>query len=74
MSSAQPAPISSLEAKQLKDALMKEMMEIHIANKRLQNLPPDQRPVDTPQQIQQGRRRLIKIREELIRLQPFCRI
>jgi hypothetical protein len=71
MSPAQPAPISSLEVKQQKDALMKEMMEIHIASKRLQNLPPAESTPEKQKQVQEGRRRLLKIREELIRIQSL---
>jgi Alanine racemase, C-terminal domain len=67
-------PISSLAAKQQKDALMREMMEIHIANSRHQKLAPEERTPAAQQEFQERRRRLLKIREELIRIQPFCKI
>ena len=50
---------------------MKEMMEIHIASKRFQNLPPAGRTPEMQTQIYEGRRRLLKIREELIRIQSL---
>lgn len=50
---------------------MKEMMDIHIASKRLQVLPPAERTPETQTKIQEGRRRLLKIREELIRIQSL---